>query len=157
MAAPRPKGRIVACAIFVAVAACSQNPQFRMTNANQAFNSLNELYVLLAKAELGLFRSASSFGDNADSYATTIAGFQLGRLLDADRPAGIDTSRSELDDAIARCVKLVERLSVLHRTRGVAPGSPAIAAAREGCDGAARSVAATETSSWLFATAAGDL
>jgi hypothetical protein len=158
MSTPRPKGCFVACAVLSAVAACSQNPQFRMTNANEAYSSLSGLYVLLAKAELGMFRSASSFRDSADDYATTIAGFQLGRLLDDDRPAaGIEPSPGELDAAIARCVDLVERLSLLHRTRGVAPGSPAIPAVRESCDAAALSVAATETSSWLFATAAGDL
>jgi hypothetical protein len=157
MSAPRPKRNLVIGAAVVAVAACSQNPQFRMTSANQAYSSLNELYVLLSKAELGALRSASTFDDSADSYATAMAGFQLGRLLDTDGPIDIGPSGSALQVAIARCVDQIKRMSVLHRTRGIEPASPAIDAVRRSCDAAAGSIAATETSSWLFATAAGDL
>lgn len=157
MRALMPTRNLVAGAVLVALSACTQNPQFRMSNANQVYGSLDELYVLLAKAELGAFRSKSSFGGSVDGYAAVVGGFQLGRLLEADRAVSLDAVRSSLDAAISRCVAQVKNMSVLHRTKGIDPTEPVIQAVREACDAAAIAVAATETSSWLFATAAGDI
>ena len=144
-------------AMLVALAACSQNPQFSMSTANRTYASLSELYVLLAKAELGAFRSRSSFDGSVDGYAAVIGGFQLGRLLDADRAVSLDAKRRSLNAAILRCVAQVKNMSVLHRTEGIDLAAPVIEAVRQTCDAAATAVAATETSSWLFATAAGDV
>lgn len=157
MLALMPTRNLVAGAVLVALSACTQNPQFRMSNANQVYGSLDELYVLLAKAELGAFRSRSSFGGSVDGYAAVVGGFQLGRLLEADRAVSLDAVRSSLDAAISRCVAQVKNMSVLHRTEGIDPAAPVIEAVRQTCDAAAIAVAATETSSWLFATAAGDV
>ena len=152
-----PTRNLVAGAVLVALTACTQNPQFSMSTANRTYASLSELYVLLAKAELGAFRSSSSFVGSVDGYAAVMGGFQLGRLLDADRAVSLDAKRRSLNAAISRCVAQVKNMSVLHRTKGIDPAEPVIEAVRETCDAAATAVAATETSSWLFATAAGDV
>ncbi len=147
--------------MLVAVTACSQNPQFRMNIANQAYSSLSELYVLLAKADLGALRSPASFGGEVDSYAQIIGGFQVGRLMVAGRPAGSARSKAaaldEIDAAIGRCAAQVRSMSDVHRSAGIAPGSDTIRTVRASCDAAAQLVAANEVSSWLFTTVAGDL
>jgi hypothetical protein len=158
MTVSRLRPVLAAAALLAAVAACTQNPQFRMNLANQSYGSLNELYVLLAKADLGTLRSPSSFADEADSYAMIIGGFELGRLL--ARPTGSPPGAGSLDDldrAIRQCVGQLTQMSDRHRTSGIVPGSPTIRTVRERCDAAARSVAADEVSSWIFSTAAGDL
>jgi len=148
--------RSLIVAATLAVAACSQNPQFRIASANRAYDALEGLYVLLAKAELGALRSPASYAGSVDDYAAVIAGFQTGRLLDAGRPDAAAAAES-LSAGIARCVDDVKRMSAVHKAGGVAPGSAEIPRVRASCDAAARSVAASETSSWLFATAAGDV
>jgi hypothetical protein len=126
-----------------------------MNVANQAYGALNELYVLLAKADLGALRSPSSFDDEVGSYAGIIGGFQVGRLMAAGRPVG--GFLHDLDKAIGQCADQVRRMSDVHRSAGLAPGSTTLRSVRTSCDTAARSVAAEEASSWIFSTAAGDL
>jgi hypothetical protein len=140
---------------------CSQNPEFRANLANQAYGSLNQLYVLLAEAELGALRSPSSFASEVETYATIIGGFEVSRLIVAGRPASRTASEAasleDLGGAIGHCVAQVKRLSEMHRTNGIASGSAMIGSVRGSCDTAARLVAANEVSSWIFTTAAGDL
>lgn len=152
-----PTRNLVAGAMLAALAACSQNPQFRMSTANRTYASLSDLYVLLAKAELGAFRSTSSFGDSVDGYASVVGGFQLGRLLEADPTVSLDAERRSLGGAVSRCVAQLKNMSAIHGEKGIDPGDPVIQAVRNTCDAAAVAVAATETSSWLFSTAAGDV
>jgi hypothetical protein len=138
---------------LVLVAGCSKSPQFRMANANQAYDSLNELYVLLAKAELGAYRSPSSFAGTVDSYAEVVGGFETGRLMGADRPR----EAASFDAAIDGCVGEVRGMAQTHRTAGIDPDAFVIRTVRSRCDAAANAVAENEVSSWLFTTAAGDL
>jgi hypothetical protein len=154
---PRSRLKLVlAAAALAGMAGCSQNPQFRMAIASQAYGSLEALYVLLAKAELGALRSPSSFGDEVETYATVIGGFEASRLLvagalDPNGPAAV------LDQSIDGCVARVRQMSVRHRATGI-PADPALlGGVRSVCDAATRQVAAEAASSWLFSTAAGDL
>jgi hypothetical protein len=156
----RLKPTLALAAALLALAACGQNPQFRMNVASQSYGSLDELYVLLAKADLGALRSAASFGDEVDSYARIIGGFQVGRLMVAGRPASRRAGAASLDDldaAIARCAAQVTRMSDVHRRAGLPPGSDTIRTVRASCDAATRLVAANAVSSWVFTTVAGDL
>ena len=161
MSLPRLKGTLATAAMLVALTACSQNPQFRANVANQAYGSLSELYVLLAKADLGALRSPASFGGEVDSYAQIIGGFEVGRLMVAGRRPGLSRSRAaafdDLDAAVKRCADQVGRMSDMHRRAGIAPGSETIRTVRASCDAAARLVAASELSSWVFTTVAGNL
>lgn len=159
MLASRLRRTFATLAVLAAVSACSQNPQFRMDMANEAYESLDTLYVLLAKADLGALRSPSSYPGEVDSYATIIGGFDLGRLLTAGRPSGKGGAASldHVDATIGQCVGEIRRMSDVHRSKGIAPGSDVVRAVRTRCDAAARLVAANEVSSWLFSTAAEDL
>jgi hypothetical protein len=161
MSPTRLKATLATAAMLVALTACSQNPQFRANVANQAYGSLSELYVLLAKADLGALRSPASFGGEVDSYAQIIGGFEVGRLMVAGRRPGLSRSRAaafdDLDAAVKRCADQVGRMSDMHRRAGIAPGSETIRTVRASCDAAARLVAASELSSWVFTTVAGDL
>jgi hypothetical protein len=152
MLAPGLRRILAATAVLGAVAGCGQNPQFRMNLANRAYGSLGELYVLLAKADLGALRSPSSFAGEVDSYAAILGGFEVGRLMAKDHASGDD-----LNKAIQQCVGQVRQMSDAHRTAGIAPGSARIRTVRISCDDAARLVAANEVSSWIFSTAAADL
>ena len=154
--APRLNPILATAATLVALAACSQNPQFRMNMASQAYGALNELYVLLARADLGTLRAPASFADQAESYAVIIGGFEVAGLLAAGRPPGREPSE-DLAATIGRCVDRLRRMSDQHRTAGIAPRAPITSAVRTGCDAAARSVAADEVSLWVFSTIAGDL
>jgi hypothetical protein len=154
----RLKRALATASALCVLAACSQNPQFRMNMADQAYTALNELYVLLAMAELGTLRSPASFTGMADTYAVIIGGFQIGGLIAAGRPQGPASDRpDDLDKTIPRCVDQIRRISDLHRTSGISPSSPALKTVRASCNAAARSVAANEVSSWVFTTIAGDL
>ena len=101
--APRLNPILATAATLVALAACSQNPQFRMNMASQAYGALNELYVLLARADLGTLRAPASFADQAESYAVIIGGFEVAGLLAAGRPPGREASE-DLAATIGRCV-----------------------------------------------------
>jgi hypothetical protein len=154
----RLKRALATASTLGVLAACGQNPQFRMNMADQTYTALNELYVLLAMAELGTLRSSASFAAKADTYAAIIGGFQVGMLIAAGRP--LDPASDlpdDLDKTIPRCVDQIRRMSSLHRTSGISPDSPALENVRASCDAAARSVAANEVSSWVFTTIAGDL
>jgi hypothetical protein len=147
-------GRILAIgAVLVLVAGCSRNPQFQMTNANRAYTAFADLYVLLAKAEIGALRSPSSFNGTVDSYAEVIGGFEIGRLLGGDRPAATAALQAPID----LCLDQLRAMATIHKASGVAPDAPIVQAVRRQCDTAVQAVAENEVSSWLFETAAGDL
>lgn len=155
------KGTLAVAVTLVALSACSQNPQFRINTANQVYSALNDLQVLLAKAELGRFRQASSFNGAADSYAKVIGGFQVGRFVAVGLPPDADVAGADAlnpqDGFIARCVDQVRRMAATHRTSGIAPDAAIIGTVRHDCAAAARAVAANESSALLLTTAAGYL
>ena len=140
-------------AALLAVAGCSRNPQFQMANANQAYGAFSDLYVLLAKAEIGAFGAPSSFNGTLDSYAEVIGGFEIGRLLGGDRPEATAALRTPIDECIAE----LRSMAAMHRASGIDADAPILQAVRGRCDTAALAIAENEVSSWLFATAAGDL
>jgi hypothetical protein len=144
---------LAAIVILGLVGSCARNPQFRMTNANLVYNSLGDLYVLLAQAELGAFASPSSYGKAVESYASVMGGFEIGRLLATGRPG----EAGSLDQVIAACVGEVKELAEMHRRVGVLPDAAVIETVRTWCDRAAAAAAEQEVSSWLFETAASDL
>lgn len=162
MAALMRPGRSVPAAILLAsLLGCGSNPQFNINSANQAYGSLNELYGLLAKAELGAFGSPASFAANLDSYSEVIGGFEVARMIDRRgkrRSAAANAAAGDdLDRAVAECVARVGQMAAVHRSRGIGPGSSQSQAARASCNAAARSVAANEASSLVINTVAGDL
>ncbi len=130
MFASRLKTILATAALLAALAACTQNPLFRMNMANQAYGSLNALSELLAKADLGALRSSSSFSGEVDNYAAIIGGFEVSRLLAAGHP----TETASLDASLGRCVDQVRRMSDMHRTAGIAPASAVIRAVRTSCE-----------------------
>ncbi len=140
-------------AVLVLVAGCSRNPQFQMANANRAYGAFSELYVLLAKAEIGAFRKPSSFAGAVDSYAEVMGGFEIGRLLGRDRPE----STAALQGPVDGCIAELRSMAGMHRASGIDPDAPILQSVRSRCDTAALAIAENEVSSWLFATAAGDL
>ena len=146
----RPFGMLAALTMC---AGCSQNPQYRMAIADQTYDALGGLYVLLAKADLGALSTAASHPGTMDEYAEVIAGFRVGRLLVFGPPG---TEADGLLAQIAGCVSEVERMSATHAAGGIAPGAPGLEVVRDRCDAAARAVAASAASSWILTTAAGD-
>jgi hypothetical protein len=147
---------LATAAALSAGAACTVNPQFRISLAKQTYAALDELYVLLAKAELGAFRFPSSFAAEADAYAAVIGGFGVGALM-APRAGAEVEGAPDLVAAVDRCVGQVRRLAAAHRTSGVAPDAAAIHAVRASCDTAVRWVAASEAPSLILRTVGGDL
>ena len=145
--------------LLVIVAGCGRNPEFRDNLAQQAYHSVTELYVLLAKANLGALRHPSSYGGEVDRYAVVIGGFQAGRLLASDRLRGSKDPHSldGLDTNIERCVDAVRQMAEMHQRTGIDQGSGMIRTVRASCDTAATSIAGNEASSWFVSTLAGDL
>jgi hypothetical protein len=148
----------ITCAVL---SACSQNPQFKISTANKVYSALNDLQVLLAKAELGLVSSPASFAKTSGDYAKIMGGFETGRFT----AVGISQSVDVLDadslnpevKVIASCVAQVRTMAETHRSTGIDPASDIIPTVRQSCGAAARSVAANESSALILSTAAGDL
>lgn len=162
MAPAKLKASLAAAVALAALAACNQNPQFRINTANQVYGALNALQVLLAKAELGRFRHASSFDAAADSYAEIIGGFEVGRFvtlvgLPPEGNAADDSALNPQDRLIAGCTAQVRQMAAQHQAAGIAPDSPLPETLRKSCSAAARAVAANEASALLLTTAAEDL
>lgn len=143
------------------LAACSQNPQFKINTANQVYSALNNLQVLLAQSELGLFAKPASFPDQADSYASVMGGFSAGRFVAiATPPLGVllgEGAPAAGDGVVEQCVDQIRQMALQHKASGIAPTSGIIRTVRSSCDAAARAVAANESSALLLTTAAGDL
>lgn len=143
------------------VCACDSNPQFRMNSANRAYGALNDLQVLLARAELGLLRARASFDAQAGAYAEIIAGFEIGRSVPIGKgmrsAASRAASRDALDGAITGCVDAVKAMAQAHRTSGLPAGSARLGAARQRCQAAVALVAENERPSIFISTVAGDL
>lgn len=148
-------------ALLLAVAGCNSNTAFRMNSANQTYAANNGLYVLLAKADLGLITGPASFKDTAGTYAEIIAGFEMGRSVPIVGRFSTATSRAatrdSLDASIARCVGQVTAMSERHRRAGIAAGSELIGTVRAACNAAAQAVAEQETASLVLTTFAQDL
>ena len=143
------------------LSACNSNPQFRMISANRVYDSFNSLYILLAKADLGLFRSPSSFPAEVDTYGEIIAGFEIGRMVQTEKKLSSALARAESRDAlasvIAKCVDQVKVVAKQHRSSGIPAGSPLLDTTRKACLLAVGAVADNERSSIFVATVAGDL
>jgi hypothetical protein len=146
--------------LLAALSACSQNPQFKINSANRVYASFHDLNILLAQADLGTFRKPSSFAANADSYATVIGGFEVGRFaavgLSSAAPSAT-ASVDPLDQLIGRCIDQIRQMADTHRTTGIAPASAIRQSVQTSCEQAVLSVAANEDSALIVTTAAGYL
>jgi hypothetical protein len=153
---PPAKQLSLTLAATLALAACSGNPDYRTDIASRSYAALGDLYVLLAKADLGALRAPSSYPASVDSYAAVLGGFRIGGLL-ARLPSDAGAPPDDIEGTLTRCLDRVREMANRHKAQGVAPGDPLLGTVRTACDTAARWVAADEASSWVLNTFAGDL
>jgi hypothetical protein len=161
MSVPNMNKTMVFLTTFMALSACSQNPQFKMNSANQVYQAGNDLHILLAKADLDAFQRPSSYATNIENYAAVIGGFEVGRQVAVFQSRFLAPSKAvkldTLDSDIAGCLVRIKQMAKLHSTSGIDASSSITEAVRSSCDKAVRSVAANETSAWIVTTAADDL
>ncbi len=107
----------------------------------RAADSFQIISELLAKADLGEYRAASSYDPAVDDYARAIAGMETAKLLAGGStvagPAA-ETARAAQLVVIDACLTNLKSMAALHKSGGLLPNVGLTQTVRVPCDQAVR-------------------
>ncbi|MDQ0316073.1 hypothetical protein [Amorphus orientalis] len=119
---PTARRAVPALACALVLSACSVfYPAFQESTVPQIGEGYKTVSQLVAKTELGDYRTASSYAAASDTYAEAIANFATARAaIDAGAaPLATDQAKTDVLLAIDNCIEAIEIMAEDHRTGGL--------------------------------------
>lgn len=142
--------KLIYLSLFLILSACSifAPPYVEEADA-RATEAYEVLSKILAKADLGLLRSPSTFNDYADDYATVISKFETAAFSVGGAPSGENSTplaqaKTSLNVILQSCLNLVKLFSKEHKEFGIVEGSGTVQPVRVSCDQAVKAIRATK-------------